>query len=437
MGKRIALFSPDIKDFREWFVLTGLLKEILGTGNEVTVFSKEGGDSTVAYHEFSWRNLKNPFDLIVYNFSGGEDSAYMAPFLLSNPGMVIIRDMSFGENLWRMHTLDGSEQDFINEMVYCYGKSGILLGNLMWRGLWGEQLERKFPLLKIAAHGSLSVCGFDPWLIDRTAKESVFGEIKLLPSPYIYYPSEKTSPASILTFYTDDYPLLIDKAVSASRELMSLGTDFRLTVITDGRNREKTEKLLENQGLMSIAQVVIPADPAELDSIILKSSIMLFIEDPAAPVEYLPAVAAASASCAVVLTDSLTRLSFPDSAFPKFRFSGKTESLFGIIKNLLTNQDSLIKYGNGARKFFFGDPPKQNGKETKSVNPAFVKTLEAAVSEAMTTAGSFRYPIGYPEHLYNYDKRLLASMKEKLDGFPVSEEIERTLESVIGPSTKK
>jgi hypothetical protein len=441
MKKRIALFSPVTNDFREWYILTDILKLTLEKDYDVTLFAKKESDGSVAYHEFPWRNIKNPYDLVIYNFSRGEDSAFMVPFLLTKPGLLILRSTSFAESLWRMHTSDGTEQDFLDEMAYCYGKNGTLLGNLMWRGMWGEQLERKFPLLKLAAHSSIAVCGFDSWILDRAARESVYGENRLFPSPFIYNDKKKIRSPSLLTFYTNDYPLLIEIVLAAAREAIASNLSFNLTVVSDEENRTKATGLLAKERLESVARVLVPENSEMLDTLFTDSSIFLFLEDPAAPVEYLPVILASSAGCSCVMSDSMARLSMPDFVFPKFRYRDRTKGLLEIIGELLLKPEKTAALVENAKRHFFPSShlvsSAGHGDKMKFMNPEFVDSLREAITFSIDAAGRHSYPLGYPDHLHNFRNRLLSSMKKKVSDFPPSKKIDESLEYVIGSGLKK
>jgi len=438
MKKRIALFSPTTNDFREWHTLTRIFTSLLKEDYDVTLFSKEAGVDAIPFHEFAWRSLKQSYDLVIYNFSRGEDFTFMAPFLLVNPGLVILRGVSFAESIWRMHTLDGTEQDFVDEMAYCYGKEGILLGNLMWRGMWGEQLERKFPMLRLAADSSLIVCGFDPWILEKVKRESAGNDCALLPPPFLYRPKKKPHPWSLLSFYTENYPLQIDLILSSVREITAAGFELRLTIVTDEENKAKVTRLIKSNCLESVAEAVIPVTSAEIDELFSASHMLLFIEDPAAPVEGLPVMAAAAASCEAVLTDSLSRFGLPESAFPKFRFREKTKGLFEIIKNLLEKPEELERFSRNAREHFFPnqDISSSYNSDSRTLNPVFSAVFKNTVISGIEKAKKHIYPIGYPDHLQSFRKRLFSSMKERLSDFPASKDIDEALEYVIGPDLK-
>lgn len=430
---RIALFSPAVDDFREWYILTSLFHSQLKEDYEITLFAREAKGEAVPFHEFTWRNLKQPYDLIIYNFSRGEDFAYMAPFLLIYPGLVILRDVSFTESIWRMHTLDGTESDFVKEMAYCYGKEGILLGNLMWRGMWGEQLERKFPMFKLLADSSISVCGFDPWIIEKIKKEAAADHYSLLPAPFFFPASNKKKSLSFITLFSQAYPLQIDVVLKTLREASASGMKLHLAVITDDENQKEMDGLIKSNRLEGTAEAVVPASPAEIDGLLAGSQVLLFIEDPAAPVEILPVMAAASAGCAVVLTDSFARLNMPAAAFTKFRFREKAKGLLGIIKSLNEKPESLSRFSEADGDYFL---PKTDasakGSNSKIVNPAFSAVFKETVHSALKMVRQHKYPVGYPDHLHDFQKRLASSMKEKLSDFPESKDIDKTIQFVIG-----
>jgi hypothetical protein len=304
--------------------------------------------------------------------------------------------------------------------------------------MWGEQLERKFPMLRLAADSSLIVCGFEPWILQKVKRESARDDCALLPPPFLYQPKKKSQLWSLLSFYTGNYPLQIDLILSSVCEITAAGFELRLTIVTDEENKAVVTRLIESKNLESFAEALIPAVSVELDELFSASHMLLFIEDPAAPVEGLPVMAAAAAGCSVVLTDSLSRLGLPESAFPKFRFREKTKGLFEIIKNLLEKPEELDRFSRNARLHFFPnqDISSSDNSDSRTLNPVFSAVFKNTVISGINKAKEHIYPIGYPDHLQSFRKRLFSSMKERLSDFPTSKNIDEAIEYVIGPDSK-
>jgi len=155
----------------------------------------------------------------------------------------------------------------------------------------------------------------------------------------------------------------------------------------------------------------------------------------------MPLTLASSAGCACVLSDSLARLSMPDSVFPKFRYRDKTKGLVEIIRELLAKPEKTADLAESAKRHFFPssypEVSTRQGDQVKIVNPEFVHSLQDAVSFSMEAAGKYVYPLGYPEHLHNFSNRLLSSMKEKVSDFPPSKEIDEAFDDIIGSVLKK
>jgi hypothetical protein len=149
-------------------------------------------------------------------------------------------------------------------------------------------------------------------------------------------------------------------------------------------------------------------------------------------------MAASAAGCAVVLTDSISRFGMPGSAFPKFRFREKAKGLVEIIKNLLEKPEELERFSRNAREHFFPnqDILSSDNSNSRTLNPAFSAVFKNAVTSGIEKSKNHIYPIGYPDHLQRFRKRLLSSMKEKLSDFPASKDIDEAIEYVIGPDLK-
>jgi hypothetical protein len=356
----------------------------------------------------------------------------MLPFMLINPGYVILRRHSIASGLWRMHALDGTEKQFVDEMIYCYGKPGEMLGQLAWRGLWGEPFERKFPALRLIGEGALFVSTLDAWVLDMARNESVIEEYSILPIPGEEGKAslEKKNRSRYVTFFSKKYPLRIDEILKAFGYLASGPGEIKLTVISDEENENELKKKIIKQKSDDFTDILIPSDPAAVDKELERCQALIFIEDPAMPVEAAPVYKAVMKKCLPVLSDIPQRLNLPDKPFPKISFHDPVNDLISLLESIKDkNLAGLCASGVKSWKKTCRAGASFQMKENES---SFSNILLASVERALEVKSDFSYPIDYPSHLTQYKEKLAGHIYDRLEGFDVTDDIKDAVSFIVG-----
>gem|GEM_PF-6390591 len=428
-NNRIALFSPVLKGLKDWLSLTGLISDALKVEYKVDIYSRDGKNDSFPYHEFTWRHLKQPYSLNIYNLQGGEDYSYMLPFVFTHPGLVVLRRYSIATDLWRMHTLDSTEEDFISEMIFNYGRIGEMVGQLMWRKMWGEALERKYPMFLLLAEGSLWVSAFDDWIVSGVRGESASERLSLLPPPFepVTKP-EDNDRLNLITLYTEEHPLLLGDIAEAAGDLVGEQNSTGLTVISDEHYADDAKKILSKNKMSKSCTVLVPGKKGEIEKAFKEADLFLFLEDPAYPTEVLPLYFAASTGCTSVVTDTRARLDLPEDTFPRYRFRDRKKGLLSLLRNI-SETSKKAKSLNEKTVKWYKKLSKAAGAD--GINPFFTDEICKTAACAIAGKSGWSRPVDYPAHLHDYSSRLEASIRDRLEGFPASEKIDEAIRFII------
>jgi len=176
---RIAFFSPlppaksGIADYSA--ELIPLLREEF----EIDIYIDEGYSPTSSFKEkafpaseFSFRNIKDPYQLIIYQMGNSGYHQYIYPFLFSHPGLTVLHDYNLHHSRLKYFVDRKNLTPYIEEIEYCYpGEKGKLLARIVVTGMGGKPLYFRFPYNKLVIDTSLAVAVHQRYLVSLINKE--------------------------------------------------------------------------------------------------------------------------------------------------------------------------------------------------------------------------------------------------------------------------
>ncbi len=420
--KRIAFFSPDLSPLQEWLYFPYEILRALSATGQIDRFSEKGGEDSFPYHEFSWKNIKEPYDLVVYHYTGS-DSAFMLPFLLIHPGYVILRTSSISGDLWKMHTQDGSEADFTEEMTFNYGKPGEMLAQLMWRGLWGDALERKYPSLRIIGESSLFVSAFDSWILDAVRGEADLSAYSLLVPPVMERKPAKTKELKITSLHTSESPALVEQLINAAVEIREENV-LEVTVLCDETTYPQIERQVKERNAEKFIKPLKPENFDTINKTLESSSLFVHAADPAYPGETSPLIARTAGMLPIILMDTVQNLHLPDETFPRLSYTNFLSDFREIIEKI---QPGGKRSGQLAREAGRYIKDSVAGDDAGSLEAGLARD----VAQSVKLKPEWRPPVDTPAHLKDYRFKLERNLREKLDGFPDVSVIEETVNFLL------
>jgi glycosyltransferase involved in cell wall biosynthesis len=178
--KRLAFFSPlpptktGIADYAAELI------PLISDEFEIDIYIDEGytpspslspGARIFPASEFSFRNIKNPYQLIIYQMGNSDYHQYIYPFLLSHPGMMVLHDYNLHHSRLKYFVERKNLTAYSEEIEYCYpGEKGRLLARIVTTGMGSKPLYFRFPYHKLVIDASLMVAVHQPYLVSLLSK---------------------------------------------------------------------------------------------------------------------------------------------------------------------------------------------------------------------------------------------------------------------------
>jgi glycosyltransferase involved in cell wall biosynthesis len=205
-------------------------------------------------HDFVWKHLQQPYDLMVYELADTTPYAFVWPYLVRHPGLVILHDGrlhdSRGGSLLRQVRVD----DYRAEFGYNHPEASSDVPRLAHAELLGLTREL-WPMRRVVLESSRLLLAPHPWIAEELRQEASHDRIEIL------------EPAVRAPRYSDD----LDDARTAVRVRQRYGfatSDVVFASVTAPSLRNRVPQVLS-----AFAQLDDPEQKAQL---------LLFGDDPGA-----------------------------------------------------------------------------------------------------------------------------------------------------------
>jgi glycosyltransferase involved in cell wall biosynthesis len=106
---------------------------------------------------FERRFATRPYDMVLYHMGNNPHHAYMYPYLLKYPGIVVLHDYVLHHFISGTTWWIGNLEAYIEEMRYNYGETGDELARLLGRGIWTHIQFFLYPANKRVIDVSLGI----------------------------------------------------------------------------------------------------------------------------------------------------------------------------------------------------------------------------------------------------------------------------------------
>ena len=163
---KLAVFSPmnpvksGISDYTERLV--DLLRKtyVIDVFTDSAYFIKgmlSANSDLYPHRDYEWRNRLAPYDLNVYQLGNHQHHQFMYPIMFRYPGLTVLHEVNLHRARAFEHLSTNHLGDYLAEIEYCHGKTGLQTGWIVARGFKGELLYDRFPMLHLAVQSSAAV----------------------------------------------------------------------------------------------------------------------------------------------------------------------------------------------------------------------------------------------------------------------------------------
>ena len=119
-------------------------------------------------HDFIWKNLEHPYDLVIYQLGNAPCHDYMWAYVVRFPGLVVLHDGQLHHARGRMllQRLQPRREDYRHEFRFNHPDANPDVAELGAVGLLGS-LTYLYPMLRIVVESSQSVLVHNHWLAEQ------------------------------------------------------------------------------------------------------------------------------------------------------------------------------------------------------------------------------------------------------------------------------
>jgi glycosyltransferase involved in cell wall biosynthesis len=132
-------------------------------------------------HDFIWKHLARPYDLIVYQLGNAPCHDYMWAYLVRHPGLVVLHDGQLHHARGRMllQRWQPRRDDYRREFRFNHPHANPAVAEIGAVGLLGS-LTYLWPMLRIVVESSRSVLVHNDWLADQIREAHPGGSVELV-----------------------------------------------------------------------------------------------------------------------------------------------------------------------------------------------------------------------------------------------------------------
>ena len=130
-------------------------------------------------HEFLWKHIKQPYDLVVYHLGNSPYHDYMWAYLVRYPGLIVLHDGQLHHARGRYLLRHRRDDDYRAEFSFNHPDASGDLAELGVAGLLGS-LTYLFPMRRIVVERSRLLVVHNAWLADQIREEHPMARIAVV-----------------------------------------------------------------------------------------------------------------------------------------------------------------------------------------------------------------------------------------------------------------
>jgi len=434
--QRIALFSPTNSFSLEQANLSDILIKTLRSKYTTDVFTKSEHETAYPFHEFTWRNIKLPYDLIVYNFGSGLSFEYMLPYILIHPGLIVLRRSSITESLLKIHQIDKTYSDLREEMIYAHGEKGGMISELLVNNLWGRPLEVMFSSLKLLIESSYGIACFDPSVLKKALSVSRHDSFYPLVYPghnNVTDNHKKDTAFTVSICWHSNMDSNFEVLSNAVRELSLTQKKIMFKIISDENTAATINSSLTSPSVQNNCEIITPKDDEEVARVISDSDISLYLESPSYEISEENIYRSIHLGSLPIITDIQVRSHLPDNIFVKIDSRLPIKGIVESITAFSEDRKKINKRLQIMSKWMQSNSQGQTqSRQNLTMKDLFTQSFLGSIEKVLEIKKTWKYPIDYPKHLQNYKYKLTADLNKRLKELDNNVLIKKAINDLTG-----
>jgi len=134
---------------------------------------------TFSAYDFVWKQLRNPYDLTVYDLADSPRYDFVWPYVVRYPGLVILHDERLHRERARMLLAQGRDAAYHAEFHYSHPEADPDIPELGIAGLLGESVEL-WPMRRVVIESSRLLVAPNSWVAETFKTEASHDRIEVI-----------------------------------------------------------------------------------------------------------------------------------------------------------------------------------------------------------------------------------------------------------------
>src|SRR5580765_7812241 len=130
-------------------------------------------------HDFVWKHLRQPYDLIVYQLGNAPCHDYMWAYMARYPGLVVLHDGQLHHARGRGLLEQKRADDYRSEFAFNHPGVQLAIAELGIAGLLGS-LTYLWPMRRVVIESARMIAVHNQWLADQIREEHPDAQVSVL-----------------------------------------------------------------------------------------------------------------------------------------------------------------------------------------------------------------------------------------------------------------
>jgi glycosyltransferase involved in cell wall biosynthesis len=162
---RLAWFTPSPPARSGVAAYSAEVLPLLAGDHEIDVFVDQRAPNGMPAHDFVWKHLRAPYDLIIYQLGNSPAHDYMWAYLTRYPGLIVLHDGQLHHSRAKALLSRGRTAEYREELRFSHPEAPASLATLVVANLAGA-LFYDWPMLGVAARSARVLAVHSAWLRD-------------------------------------------------------------------------------------------------------------------------------------------------------------------------------------------------------------------------------------------------------------------------------
>lgn len=276
---------------------------------------------TFSAYDFVWKQIRNPYDLTIYDVADSRRYDFVWPYLVRYPGLVVLHDERLHRSRSAMLLTRGREDAYRAEFHYDHPEADPTVAELGVAGLLGGTSEL-WPMRRVVIESSRLAVAPNAWIAETLKTEASHDRIAVVEpgAPEVVASTEVRERTRSLHGINDDTvvfamfgPLTADRRVDQVWSALALLRHERppLQLLICGEDDEMQRDAIRRLGITNTVTWPIGADASDTSKVLAAADVCVSLEWPSQRNAMTCLIESLAAAKPTIVTDLADRVDIP------------------------------------------------------------------------------------------------------------------------------